>query len=351
MSVLSASYGRLARLRRSWYERHPQTQRTLDHPVISVGNLSVGGSGKTPVVATLARLLVSMGHRPAILSRGYARRRNVDGVVVVSDGQRVLEPVEHSGDEPQMLARALPGVPVLVCPDRHLAGRLAERQLGCTVLLLDDGFQHLPLGRQVDLLIMPASDLDDAVLPSGRLREPLDAASSADAILVPGSDEDIERVSVAFDRMPVFRVSNHYGRLRHTHGASEDALPYSGGGSLDPPEKLLADVPGKSLDDANLLGARVVAVAGIARPARFFDTLRAQGYEVVRELAFPDHHWYTKNDLARVSHAARATGADLIATTAKDAVRLPPQTAWAVLPITSEIEPADRFAAWLEDRL
>ena len=125
MSVLSASYGRLARLRRSWYERHPQAQRILERPVISVGNLSVGGSGKTPVVATLARLLMAMGHRPAILSRGYARRRNVDGVVVVSDREGVLEPVENSGDEPQMLARELPGVPFLVCPDRHLAGRLA----------------------------------------------------------------------------------------------------------------------------------------------------------------------------------------------------------------------------------
>jgi tetraacyldisaccharide 4'-kinase len=330
LSVLSASYGRLARLRRSWYERHPQAQRSLERPVISVGNLSVGGSGKTPVVAALARLLVARGHRPAILSRGYARRRNVDGVVVVSDGERVLESVEHSGDEPQMLARELPGVPVLVCPDRHLAGRLAERQLGCTVLLLDDGFQHLLLGRQVDLLIMPASDLDDAVLPSGRLREPLDSASSADGILVPGSDEDVERVAVAFDRMPVFRVSNHYERLRLTRGASEDA-----------PEQSISDPP----------AARVVAVAGIARPARFFNALRARGYEVVRELAFPDHHWYTTNDLERVSDAARATGADLVVTTAKDAVRLPRQTAWAVLPMTAVIEPADRFAAWLAERL
>ena len=341
MSVLSASYGRLARLRRFWYERHPQAQRALDRPVISVGNLSVGGSGKTPVVAALARLLVTMGHRPAILSRGYARRRNVDGVVVVSDGERVLEPVEHSGDEPQMLARALPGVPVLVCPERHLAGRLAERQLGCTVLLLDDGFQHLVLGREVDLLIMPASDLDDAVLPSGRLREPLDSASAADGILVPGSDEDVERVAGAFDRMPVFRVSNHYEPLQHTPGASEDALPHRRGGSLDPPEQSIADPP----------GARVVAVAGIARPARFFNALRAQGYEVVRELAFPDHHWYTTNDLERVTEAVRATGADLVVTTAKDAVRLPRQTAWAVLPMTATIEPPDRFAAWLEERL
>jgi tetraacyldisaccharide 4'-kinase len=338
LSVLSASYGQLTRLRRSWYERHPQAQRTLDCPVISVGNLSVGGSGKTPVVATLARLLVEMGRRPAILSRGYARRRAIDGVVVVSDGARVLEPVEHSGDEPQMLARALPGVPVLVCFDRHLAGRLAERKFGCNVALLDDGFQHLPLGREVDLLVMPAADLDDAVLPSGRLREPLDCASSADCILVPGSPEDAARVAAAFDRMPVFHVSHHYERLRRTDGASTDApLRFRSGEPLDSPE--------------TAPGTRVVAVAGIARPARFFDALRAQGYVVVRELSFPDHHWYTKNDFEKVSEAVRAAGADLVATTEKDAVRLPRRVPWTVLPMTAAIEPADRFARWLEDRL
>jgi tetraacyldisaccharide 4'-kinase len=320
LSVLSASYGQLARLRRSWYERHPQAQRSLDRPVISVGNLSVGGSGKTPVVAALARLLAGMGHRPGILSRGYARRHTVDGVVVVSDGERVLVPVEASGDEPQMLARALHDVPVLVCPDRHLSGRLAERRFGCTVVILDDGFQHLALGRAVDLLIMPASDLDDSVLPSGRLREPLDAASSADCILVPGPDEDVERVAAAFDRMPVFRVSSHYRRLM-------------------------------LLDGSAAAGHRVVAVAGIARPPRFFDALRADGYEVVRELSFPDHHWYTARDLERIRACVRDTGADLVATTEKDAVRLPQESGWAVLPMIAIIEPAERFASWLQDRL
>jgi len=319
LSLLSASYGRLARLRRSWYERHPQSRRSLDHPVISVGNLSVGGSGKTPVVAALARLLLEAGERPAILSRGYARRRSADGVVVVSDGIRVLEPVERSGDEPQMLARALPGVPVLVCPDRHLAGRVAEHQLNCTVVLLDDGFQHLALGRDVDLLMLPASDLDDAVLPSGRLREPLDAASSADCLLVPGSDEDVVRVSETFDRMPIFRVSNRYGPLEGI--------------------------------DAPAAGARVVAVAGIARPARFFTALQAQGYEVVRAFQFPDHHWFTPRDLRRIRAVARDTAADLVVTTGKDAVRVEPEAGWAVLPMTAAIEPAARFTSWLRDRL
>lgn len=307
-------------MRRSWYERHPQSRRSLDRPVISVGNLSVGGSGKTPIVASLARLLLAMGERPAVLTRGYARRRDVDGVVVVSDGERVTESVEVSGDEPQMLARELPGVPVLVCPDRYLSGRLAERQLHCSVLLLDDGFQHLPLGRNVDIVLMPVSDLDDAVLPGGRLREPLDAASSADCLLVPGSAEDVSRVAATFDRMPVFRVTNHY----------------------EPP---------RVLDGTTPAGNRVVAVAGIARPARFFDALRVQGYEVVRELRFPDHHWFTRGDLDRIAGVAREMGADFTVTTSKDAVRVSRGPGWAVLRMQAVIEPADRFAAWLRDRL
>jgi len=307
-------------MRRSWYERHPQSRRSLDRPVISVGNLSVGGSGKTPIVTALARMLLDMGQRPAILSRGYARRRATDGVVVVSDGNRVLEPVENSGDEPQMLARALPGVPVLVCADRHLAGRLAEKRFAATVMLLDDGFQHLALGRNVDVLVMPASDLDDAVLPSGRLREPLDAASSADCVLVPGSLEDVSRVAATFDRMPVFRVTNHFGTVQ-------------------------------GLDASAPSGTRVVAVAGIARPERFFTTLREQGFEIVRELRFPDHHWFSSDDLDRIRTIAKDASADFVATTEKDAVRVAPQSGWAVLPMTAVIEPPELFSSWLRERL
>jgi tetraacyldisaccharide 4'-kinase len=320
LSLLSASYGHIARIRRSWYERHPQSRRSLDRPVISVGNLSVGGSGKTPIVAALARMLLESGQRPAILSRGYARRRARDGVVVVSDGTRVLEPVENSGDEPQMLARALRNVPVLVCADRHLAGRLAERQFGATVMLLDDGFQHFALGRNVDVLVMPTSDLDDAVLPSGRLREPLDAASSADCVLVPGSDDDVSRVAATFDRMPVFRVVNHFGPLQ-------------------------------GVDASGVSARRVVAVAGIARPKRFFQALRGLGYDLAQELPFPDHHWYSSHDLERIRTVAGDTNADLIVTTEKDAVRLAPEAGWAVLPMAAVIEPVERFSSWLRERL
>lgn len=323
MSVLSAVYGRVARLRRSWYQQRPQARRQLDRPVISVGNLVVGGSGKTPVVEALARMLREMGERPAILSRGYARKRSDEGVVVVSDPERVLEPVERSGDEPQMLARALPGTPVLVSPDRFLAGRLAEQRFGCTVCILDDGFQHLQLARTIDVLLVSPADLDERVLPAGRLREGLDAARDADALIVSGTSDDAARVSSVLGVTPAFRVETTFGALRPL-GEGEAPVP---------------------------AGARVVAVAGIARPERFFRAVRAQGWNVVAELRYSDHHWYTPKDLAQINNVAQEARARAVVTTEKDAVRIGEQAWWAALPMHITIEPADEFKAWLRGRL
>jgi tetraacyldisaccharide 4'-kinase len=323
LSVLSAVYGRVARLRRSWYQQRPHARRRLDHPVISIGNLVVGGSGKTPVVDALARMLREMGERPAILSRGYARRRSEDGVVVVSDPERVLEPVERSGDEPLMLARALPGTPVLVSPDRYLAGRLAEQRFACTVLILDDGFQHLQLARTIDILLVAPADLDERVLPSGRLREGLDAARVADALVVSGTSDDAARVSSTLGVTTAFSVKPRFGALRSL-GDGEAPVP---------------------------AGARVVAVAGIARPERFFHAVRAQGWTVVAELRYADHHWYTPKDLAEINNVAQEARARAVVTTEKDAVRIGEQAWWAALPMQVEIEPADEFRRWLRERL
>jgi tetraacyldisaccharide 4'-kinase len=332
-------YGRLALFRRGWYERHPDRVKHLSRPVISVGNLTVGGSGKTPIVAALAQLLVDMGERPAILSRGYGRRRAGDGVVVVSDGGQVLVGTDQSGDEPQMLARALPGVAVVVSADRYLAGTLAERRFGCTVHLLDDGFQHVQLARDVDLLAVSRADLEEHVLPAGRLREPAEAAARANAAFVAGDDADALFVADAL-RLPAFRVVAHYDEARLIH-------PFGG------PLPAAAD-------------RRVVAVAGIARPERFFAAVRAQGWEVAREITFRDHHWFTSRDVEAMSKAARETGAALVMTTEKDAMRLVPEVVgrgltprqaaregppYAYLPMHVTIEPADRFAAWLQERL
>lgn len=326
MKALSAVYGRVARLRRSWYTRRPHARRTLDRPVISVGNLVVGGSGKTPVVAALARLLSAAGERPSILSRGYARR-GAEGVVAVSDGERVLATVEQAGDEPWMLATALPGVPVVVAADRYHAGSLAERRFGCTVHLLDDGFQHLPLARDIDLLLVHPQDLDDCVLPSGRLRESHDAAAAADAVLVSGTADEADETAAALGVRAMFTVRPTFGAARWLNG-SPDGSPGPAGG-------------------------KVVAVAGIARPERFFDALRAHGWDVAREMPFPDHHWFTRADHDRIAAAVRETGADGVMTTEKDAARahFPADPVWAVLPMEVAIEPADRFVAWLLPRI
>src|SRR5262249_36475033 len=149
--------------------RDRSRSRRLSRPVISVGNLRVGGTGKTPVAAVVAQALLAAGERPAILTRGYARRAPADGVTVVSDGRTILTGVDAAGDEPLMLARALPDAMVLVGANRYLSGRLAEERLGATVHVLDDGFQHLELARDVDLLVVSEDDLNDQPLPFGRL--------------------------------------------------------------------------------------------------------------------------------------------------------------------------------------
>lgn len=328
MSVLSALYGRAARFRRAWYGRRPDRARSLRHPVVSVGNLVVGGSGKTPIVSALASLLVASGERPAILSRGYGRRRSDATVVVVSDGRSLLAAPEQSGDEPYMLARAHPGVPVLVANQRYLAGEKAE-EFGCSVSLLDDGFQHLQLARDVNLLVVRRADLDEGVLPSGRLREPLEAAAAADALLIDGTEEDAAAMSARLGVGTTFRVVRHFDRPKYVQPFGEP-------------------VP-------SACGRRIVAVAGIARPERFFAALRLAGWDVAAKLTYRDHHWFETSDLDSIQRTAADAKADLVMTTEKDAVRLTLRAGvepkWAYLPLHVTIEPVDQLASWMRDRL
>jgi len=333
LNILSGLYGRIVEYSRSRYERHPERRRRLRAPVISVGNLTVGGSGKTPVVAAVARLVKDAGRHPAILSRGYARRVASDGVVVVSDGARVVASTAASGDEPQMLARALPGVPVLVCPDRHLAGTMAEQRFAADVCVLDDGFQHWQLHRDVDLLLVSPEDLDGELLPFGRLREPLSAARGADAVLVPGTAEEAAQVARRLGHDTAFHVAAHYER------------------------PLLIQPYGQPFIEPARTGCRqcAVTVAAIARPRRFFDAAVAEGWHVRREISYRDHHWFTAADVARITTLAAEVDAGVILTTEKDAVRLEHlvggATPWAYLPMRVSIEPADAFRSWLLSRL
>lgn len=314
-----------ARLRR---EAARGDRARLQRPVVSIGNLAVGGTGKTPLVAYVARLLQDAGERPSILSRGYARTRPDDGVTVVSDGVRLRADVERAGDEPLMLARALPRVPVLVSPDRYLAGLLAERHLGVTVHVLDDGFQHLGLARDVDLLIVDPADLQTPrVLPAGRLRESADAARDADALLLTGSDEEPQAVA---DR---FGVGRGFALIREAGPAVEERLD---GTEIVP------------------RGARVLLVSGIAHPARFEQEAREGGYEPVGTQTFRDHHPFTAADIAAIGRRATATHADLVLTTEKDLMRLLPLRPWpfrvAVRPLSVRVEPPS-FGEWLRAQL
>lgn len=329
LRLASGVYARLARARRAWYDRHAEARRRLGRPVVSVGNLAVGGRGKTPTVAHLADVLLAAGERPAVLSRGYARAVAADGVVVVRDATRVVADLAHAGDEPLMLARRLGGVPVLVANDRHLAGALAERHFGATVHLLDDGFQHMMLERDVDLVLVDAQDLDERyTLPAGRLREPLETIGRADAVAVDHHEGDLEAVGARLAALGV-------GRRFWLHRALGEPR------RADSPERAVAIGP----------GARVLAAAGIARPDRFAADLRAAGWTVAGMRWFRDHHPYSAADVGALVDQARGVGADLILTTEKDLVRLqpvlPPGAPIAWVPLEVSIEPADEFRSWL----
>jgi len=329
VQTLSAVYGAAASWRRTWYARHADWQRRLERPVISVGNLRVGGAGKTPIVAHLARLLVASGERPAILTRGYGRRLAPAGVTVVSDGSRTLADVDTAGDEPLMLAQAVPGVIVAVGADRYLSGRLAERKLGATIHILDDGFQHFQLARDVDLLVTSEDDLSDRPLPAGHLREPLAVAVNADAAIVDaGYLPAAERVGRVLGVPRAFLTTRLLGPPRMVVNGDTVVVPKH---------------------------SRVFATAAIARPDRFFAELTAAEWHVVGTRPFRDHHQFSARDIERIAAAARSAAAAIILTTDKDAVRFAARDLGdmliAAVPLTATIEPADEFRTWLFERL
>lgn len=319
-------YEAAARYRRRYYQRRPDLRRRLSRPVISIGNLAVGGRAKTPLAALVAARLRAFGERPSILSRGYARRDAADGVVVVRDRHGIRADLDRAGDEPLMLARQLDGVAVLASSSRYLAGRLAEHHFGCTVHVLDDGFQHFELHRDADILVIGRADLEGGrTLPAGRLREPIDAAQAADAFVMldERTNDNLEDLG-----RPVWLARRRLGAARLADSAGTAVGPSAG---------------------------PVVAVAGIAHPSGFFRDLESAGWTIARELSYRDHHPYDAADVADIAAAARASGARLLLTTEKDLVRLLPFRPFplpvAHVPMTIEIEPPGALDAWLRTRL
>jgi len=318
-----------AQLHRALYRNGALRAKRLPCRVISVGNLGVGGSGKTPTAAWLAASLHRRGHKVVLASRGYARQGR-EAIVTVSDGRFILATVAQAGDEPFVLAAHAPGVPVLVGRDRALVGLRALSAHGADILVLDDGFQHHRLARDLDVVVCDGEFGfgNRWLLPRGPLREPLSALRFATAVgVVDGPLPEVDEAAIG-------RFAPHARRFRARRRPL--GLRPLGGGPLEPPERLA--------------GVRVGVLAGLARPAALRRTLEALGARVVAERSFRDHHRYRRGDLANLPRQA-----ELWITTEKDAVKLQP--AWAggaqiaVLAIELEVEAAPAWLDWIEARL
>lgn len=304
----SPLYAMLMRARENLYRWGMFRQARLPAVVISVGNLTMGGTGKTPVVQYLARFLRKEGLHPAVVSRGYGGSTK-EPVNIVSDGERVLLDAAFVGDEPVFLAESLEGVPVLTGVVRKLPAARAV-QMGADVLLLDDGFQHLGVARDIDLVLFNADTLagNSRVFPGGDLREPVKALFRCHAFLLTGvDDENRERAGrfadllrQRFSGRPVFfstyRPSGLVWRI-------SDGKQESGG-----------------LDRLN--GRKCYGFCGIARPEGFRDMLLSMGLELTGFRGLPDHHRYTRADIDRLRREARQLGSELLVTTEKDLVKL-----------------------------
>ena len=308
---LSTLYGAVTRTRLALYQRGTFRTTRLERPVISVGNITAGGTGKTPLVEWVAKTVAATGKRVCILTRGYGRE-NPQQQVVVSDGNTILATPAEAGDEPYLLANNLLGsVAVISNADRASAGRYAIENFNTDCFVLDDGFQHLRLARDLNIVTIDATNPwgGGKLLPHGRLREPLSGLIRADCVVLTrcdqvGSVETIRTQITDFFRGPTFESSMRAVNALVTTGP-------------------------------------VAAFCAVGNPRSFFTQLRKHGYELALEKAFTDHHAYTQKDVDELVAAATRAGAKGLVTTAKDAVKLRSLSfslPWHVLQIEIEIK-------------
>ena len=320
-------YGGAHRLRHAWYRKRAQR---LPRPVLSVGNLHWGGGGKTPLTAALAAHLRDRSYSVAILSRGYGSRG--EGVRLVSRGEGPLLGPGLAGDEPVLLAGLLPGVAVVVCPDRYLAGLHALERLNPApdLFLLDDGFSHLRLHRDLDLLAFPAADpfAGGRLPPGGLLREPMASSARAHAAVLTGFCDD--------------GLGDELAQALAPHG-------FTGRGFVAPTRiETPRTVPG---GEALTPGSRVLLVSAIARPEGFVAAVEAQGFDIAAHLTWRDHHTYPDESLASIAKTFEESDAVAVLTTSKDRVKLQGrlELPLAELPVCAEPEPA--FFQWLDEKV
>lgn len=317
MAPLGVLYGLATRARLALYRRGALQVHQTGAPVISVGNITTGGTGKTPLVEWIARALAKENHRVCILTRGYGRV-NPGKRVVVSDGENILADASEGGDEPRLLAENLLGTAAVVADaDRVAAARWAEENLKTDVFILDDGFQHLRLARDLNLLTVDATNPwgGGQLLPRGRLREPLRELARADCIIITRAEQhdDIDSLLKEAGRLsngrpvllshmrtrtiqPLDKTSSENTEVEYSHHASRIKHHFP----LSP----------------------VAAFCALGNPAAFFTHLRNDGHTLVHTRHFPDHHVYSQEDVDTLVREAKQHGARALLTTMKDAVKL-----------------------------
>lgn len=296
LGALSVLYGIGVRARLLSYKLGVLPSYGLPLKVVSVGNLTVGGTGKTPVAIFLTEFFKNDGKRVAVLSRGH--KGSANGVAVVSDGKKILMGPDKAGDEPFLMAKSLKGVPVVVCGDRVKGGRFIVEKFSPNVLILDDAFQHIRLRRDINILLVDSNEGfgNERLVPRGILREPVSAIRRADFALIKGGP-------------PQGRVWDAF----HEHSIPYIPFQYR-------PVCLYNVDTGEERPVEALKGARVVSVAGIANPGSFRKSLKELGAHIEAELDFPDHHAYSASDGRNIEQ--RAIGKDMVITTEKDGVKL-----------------------------
>ncbi|MEO5956215.1 MAG: tetraacyldisaccharide 4'-kinase, partial [Nitrospiraceae bacterium] len=314
-------------------------QRRLPVPVVSVGNLTLGGTGKTPVVIQLVEWLLAQGTRVAILSRGY-RRTSMEPYLLVSNGEQLLVGPNEAGDEPFLMAQRCPRAIVAVGADRYELGCWVLDRFPVDCLILDDGFQHLGLYRDVNLLLVDATDAEglSALVPAGRLREPLQAAARATAIVVTRAD------------VPS-RVTEVCRRLRAAIGPIPDPIQ-----AVFRPESLVSVVSGASQPLSWSKGKAALLCSAVGHAGSFRTLVESIGIKVLDEVVYVDHHAYTSQDVERLRARATALQAELVVTTEKDACKLaallqPTDTWWAVRLTTDVTVGEDRLRQVILGRL
>jgi len=275
----------------------------LNVPVISVGNLTVGGTGKTPAVEYIARLLLSNHLRPAIVTRGYGRKRH--GTVVVSGGEKICATVDASGDEAMQLAKRLQRAVVIADEKKFRGAKYASENFQIDAVIIDDGFQHRKLHRDIDTVLIDAPSFFENrwMLPAGPFREPMGSVSRAHAVIFSNAKNS---------------ASSKLEKLFHRTSNKSSAILFTA--SLAP--KFLENLStGEHFPISFINEKKVFATCGIARPARFFEEIKKCEAEVVESVAFPDHHAFEKDDIIAIFERAREAHAELIVITEKDATK------------------------------